>query len=174
MLPVPGRCHPTADSCCPAHLANKPPQPRHPKSWTEPPKAPKALPGAPPALAELLAPPRHGGQCKHTGWFKNWRQGVTAIQSKASKEKTQRNARLVSAGKLMSCYQNLEAFGSTRSTRLCHPALKNNTRGWGTGGCCQRLHPQRRCSSSTAWGAQRTEKSAESISPAVDALHLAA
>lgn len=53
-------------------------------------------------------------------------------------------------------------------------AWKNNTRGWGTGGCCQRLHPQRRCTSPTAWGAECTEKPAESIFPIVDALYLAA
>lgn len=49
--------------------------------------------------------------------------------------------------------------------------LKNNTRGWGTSGCCQRLHPQRKCSLSTARGAQCTEKSAQSIFPILDALY---
>lgn len=132
---------------------------------------------APAALAELLAPPGHGAQCKDMGWFKNWRQDVTAIQSRASKEKTRQNARSVSTGKFMWWWQNCAVVCSTRSTRFCHFALKNKTKGWGTGGHrwvlpevaptekVQLIHSQR---STVHW------KSAQSIFPVLDVLYLTA
>lgn len=142
MLPVPVRCHPTADSCC-QHTwpPNEGPwflhSPATPKAERSPPKLPLHCQGLPQPLLSSWLPQGMEVSARTQEGLKTggsmWQPPKAGLQTR-KRNKTRAWCQQGNWCGGTRIWEYFAEFCSTRSTKLCHLALQNNTRGWGIGG----------------------------------------